>query len=115
MEKRKKSPYVAFRFRQEVDTEVSLSLDAILVERDRLLKEVNTINEQEKAAIEQLRQTLLKIFYRCKQPGRTKKRYFSNKPMMKGFKLVMKKGITKSLSDMAASISTANETTELSL
>jgi len=99
---------------QEVDAEVSLSLDSILVERDRLLKEANTINEQEKEAIERLRQTATEDILSMQAAWQDEKTVLQQQAYEEGFQVGYEEGRNKSLSDMAASISTANETTELS-
>nr|WP_255485669.1 flagellar assembly protein FliH [Sporosarcina sp. BP05] len=99
---------------REVDTEVSLSLDSILVERDRLLKEANKINEQEKEAIEQLRQTATEDILAMQTAWANEKTVLQQQAYDEGFQVGYEEGHNKSLADMAASISTANETTELS-
>jgi len=99
---------------QEVDTEMSMSLDSILAERDRLLKEAKTINEQEKKAIEQLRQTATEDILAMQTAWEKEKIILQQKAYDEGFQVGYEEGHNKSLSDMAASISTANETTELS-
>ncbi|MBO0585785.1 flagellar assembly protein FliH [Sporosarcina sp. E16_8] len=99
---------------QEVDTEVILSLDSILVERDRLLKEANTINEQEKELIERLRQTATEDILSMQAAWQNEKKALQQQAYDEGFQVGYEEGHSKSLSDMAASISTANETTELS-
>lgn len=99
---------------QEVDAEVSLSLDSILIERDRMLKEANTINEQEKEAIERLRQTATEDILSMQAAWQNEKTVLQQQAYDEGFQVGYEEGHNKSLSDMAASISTANETTELS-
>ena len=86
----------------------------VLAERDRLLKEANTINEQEKEAIEQLRQTATEDILSMQAAWQNEKTVLQQQAYDEGFQVGYEEGHNKSLSDMAASISTANETTELS-
>lgn len=99
---------------QEVNTEVSLSLDSILAERDRLLKETKTVNMQEKAAIEQLRQTATEDILSMQEAWQNEKTVLQQQAYDEGFQIGYEEGHNKSLSDMATSITTANEATELS-
>lgn len=99
---------------QEVDTEVNLSLDTILVERDRLLKEANTIIEQEKEAIERLRQTATEDILAMQAAWQNEKTALQQQAYDEGFQVGYEEGHNKSLADMAASVRTANDTTALS-
>ncbi len=99
---------------QEVDTEVNLSLDSILVERDRLLKEANTIIEQEKEAIERLRQTATEDILSMQAAWQNEKTVLQQQAYDEGFQVGYEEGHNKSLADMAASVRTANDTTALS-
>jgi flagellar assembly protein FliH len=99
----------------EVDTEVSLTLDSILVEQDRLLKEVNKKSEQEKAEIEQLRQIATEDILSMQAAWDNEKAILQQQAYEEGFQVGYEEGHNKSLSDMATSISNANEATELSL
>ncbi len=99
---------------QETDTEASLSLDSILVERDRLMKEANRGFEQEKAAIEQLRQIATEDILSMQAAWEGEKTALQQQAYDEGFQVGYEEGHNKSLSDMAASIRTANEATTLS-
>ena len=100
---------------QEVNNEASLSLDSVLAERDRLLKETKTINEQEKAAIEQLRQTATEEISVMQAAWQNEKTILQQQAYDEGFQIGYEEGHNKSLSDMTTSITASNETTELSI
>ncbi|HJF31073.1 MAG TPA: flagellar assembly protein FliH [Sporosarcina psychrophila] len=100
---------------QEVNNEASLSLDSVLAERDRLLKETKTINEQEKAAIEQLRQTAIEEISVMQAAWQNEKTILQQQAYDEGFQIGYEEGHNKSLSDMTTSINASNETTELSI
>ncbi|MEK5071130.1 flagellar assembly protein FliH [Sporosarcina sp. FSL K6-1508] len=100
---------------QEVNKEASLSLDSVLAERDRLLKETKTINEQEKAAIEQLRQTATEEISVMQAAWQNEKTILQQQAYDEGFQIGYEEGHNKSLSDMTTSITASNETTELSI
>ena len=83
---------------QEVDTEVNLSLDTILVERDRLLKEANTIIEQEKEAIERLRQTATEDILAMQAAWQNEKTVLQQQAYDEGFQVGYEEGHNKVIS-----------------
>ncbi|KAA0966514.1 flagellar assembly protein FliH [Sporosarcina sp. ANT_H38] len=98
----------------EADNTSSLSLDSILAERDRLFKEANKINEQEKAAIEQLRLAATEDILTMQSAWENEKTVLQQQAYDEGFQIGYEEGHNKSLSDMAASLHIANKTTETS-
>jgi flagellar assembly protein FliH len=99
---------------KEINSETSLSLDAIHVERDRLMKDANKVIEQEKAAIEQLRQIATEDILSMQAAWENEKTVHQQQAYDEGFQVGYEEGHNKSLSDMAASIRAANEATTLS-
>ena len=79
-----------------------------------MLKEVKTINEQEKAEIEQLRQTATEDISIDASSLENEKTVLQQQAYEEGFQVGYEEGHNKSLSDMATSVRNANETTELS-
>lgn len=96
---------------KEVAPEVSLSLDSILVERERILKEARTVNEQEKEAIERLRQTATDDILAMQAAWQNEKTVLQQQAYEEGFQIGYEEGHNKSLADMAVSVCTANDTT----
>jgi flagellar assembly protein FliH len=99
---------------QDTSTKVELSLDAVLGERDRLLKEASKANEFEKASIEQLRQTAAEDILSMQTAWQNEKIELQQQAYEEGFQVGYEEGHNKSLSDIAASTQTANRATELS-
>ena len=68
------------------------------------MKEANTINEQEKEAIEQLRQTATEDILAMQAAWQNEKTVLQQQAYDEGFQVGYEEGHNKSLSDMAASI-----------
>jgi flagellar assembly protein FliH len=79
------------------------------------LKEVNKKSEQEKAEIEQLRKIATEDILSMQAAWDNEKAVLQQQAYEEGFQVGYEEGHNKSLSDMATSISNANEATELSL
>lgn len=99
---------------QETDAEERLSLDAVLTERDRLLKDAHEINEREKSAIEQLRQTATDDIKSMQAAWQIEKTELQQQAYEEGFQVGYEEGRNKAMSDMTASIRLANEATNIS-
>src|SRR3954451_14069395 len=81
---------------KEVDTEVSMSIESMITERDRLLKEVNTINEQNKVAIERLRQTATEDILLMQTAWQNEKTILQQQAYDEGFQVGYEEGHNKS-------------------
>ncbi|MFS0574228.1 flagellar assembly protein FliH [Sporosarcina sp. 179-K 3D1 HS] len=112
--KKKKIGIRSFEVPQEMDSEATLSLDAVLAERDRLLHHANLSIAQEKAAIDRMRQTAADDIAASRVAWEEEKQVLQQQAYDEGFQAGFMEGRDKALADMAASVQMANETTELS-
>ncbi len=99
---------------QDVDSEVVLTLDVVLAERDRLLKIAQQAIEQDRAEIEQLRQTAVEDISSMQAAWQAEKEVLQQQAYDEGFQVGYEEGHNKVLSDMAASIQLVNAATEQS-
>lgn len=104
----------SFELPQEIVNEETLSLDAVLAERDRLLETANHSIAQEKAVIERMRQTATDDIAAMQAAWVEEKRALEQQAYEEGFQAGFMEGREKALADMASSVKLANETTELS-
>lgn len=99
---------------QEAVHEVTISLDAVLAERDRLLQDANLSIAHEKAAIEKMRQTAVDDIAVMRSAWEEEKQALQQQAYDEGFQAGFMEGRDKALADMASALKLANETTELS-
>lgn len=99
---------------QEVESQVELSLDVVLAERDRLLAEANQEVKQEKAEIEQLRQTAAEDISSMQAAWQDEKIVLQQQAYDEGFQVGYEEGHNKVLADMANAIQVANNATDQS-
>ncbi|MFJ7933139.1 flagellar assembly protein FliH [Sporosarcina sp. NPDC096371] len=99
---------------QDVGSEVELSLDIVLAERDRMLKEAKRTIEQEEANIEQMRQTATEDISAMQIAWQDEKIALQQQAYEEGFQVGYEEGRNKVLADMANAIQIANEATEQS-
>lgn len=99
---------------REITNEENLSIDSILAERERLMNDANKEIEQEKALIEQLRLLATEDILSMQAAWENEKMVLQQQAYDEGFQVGYEEGHNKSLSDIAASIRTANEATTLS-
>ncbi|WP_342512606.1 flagellar assembly protein FliH [Sporosarcina sp. FSL K6-1522] len=96
---------------QDIDPSEELTLDMVLAERDRLLQEANRKIEDDKAAIEQMRQMATEDIATMQTTWESEKALLQQQAYDEGFQVGYGEGRDKALSDMAAAIQSANEAT----
>lgn len=99
---------------EQVESPTELTLEAVFAERDRLLKNAHKTIEQDKIAIEQMRQTATEDIASMQAAWQEEKATLQQQAYDEGFQVGYEEGRNKVLSDMADSIRTANGATELS-
>ena len=101
---------------QELDLDVQkeLTLEAVLAERDRLLKDAQHEIEQEKIEIEQLRQMATEDIEAMQVAWQDEKTVLQQQAYDEGFQIGFEEGHNKVLADMATNVQITNDTTEQS-
>lgn len=101
---------------EELDMEVqNLTIGDIYYERDRILNEANTEIKMEKLTIENMRSIASEDIVAMQKAWIEEKKLLEQQAYEEGFQVGHEEGRNKAVSDMAASIQTANKATELSL
>lgn len=98
---------------EQVESKNEITLEAVLAERDRLLQEAKKLIEQDKLSIELMRQTATEDIASMQATWKDEKASLQQQAYDEGFQVGYEEGHNKVLSDMAESIRSANETTEL--
>ena len=96
---------------QDVDPSEELTLNMMLEERDRLLQEAHRKIEDDKTAIEQMRQMAAEDIAAMQTTWESEKTLLQQQAYDEGFRVGHGEGRDKALSDMATAIHTANDTT----
>lgn len=99
---------------QELNVKDELTLEAVIAERDRLLKAAQHEIEQEKAEIEQLRQIATEDISAMQLAWQDEKTVLQQQAYDEGFQVGFEEGRNKVLADMATNVQIANEATEQS-
>lgn len=98
---------------EQVETKNETTLEAVVAERDRLLQDAKKSIEQDKMLIEQMRQTATEDIASMQAAWEDEKVSLQQQAYEEGFQVGYEEGHNKVLSDMAESIRTANDATEL--
>ncbi|WP_318615423.1 flagellar assembly protein FliH [Sporosarcina sp. YIM B06819] len=96
---------------QDTNAPEELTLEVVLAERERLMKKAQQEIEQEKAVIEQLRQTAMEDISAMQVAWQDEKAILQQQAYDEGFQVGFEEGHNKVMADMASAIQIANETT----